>query len=78
MTDIMRQFEYVDKEDIIKKMVTVTFGRFLDYYQHAPEIEKPVAGKGSRSERGERNTRGKGEQRTPSTRGRRRLPSSLH
>ena len=59
MTDIMRQFEYVDKEDIIKKMVTVTFGRFLDYYQHAPEIEKPVAGKGSRSERGERNTRGK-------------------
>ena len=59
MTDIMRQFEYVDKEDIIKKMVTVTFGRFLDYYQHAPEIEKPVAGKGSRSERGERTTRGK-------------------
>ena len=59
MADIMRQFEYVDKEDIIKKMVTVTFGRFLDYYQHAPEIEKPMAGKGSRSERGERNTRGK-------------------
>ena len=59
MADIMRQFEYEDKEDIIKKMVTVTFGRFLDYYQHAPEIEKPVAGKGSRSERGERNTRGK-------------------
>ena len=59
MADIMRQFEYLDKEDIIKKMVTVTFGRFLDYYQHAPEIEKPVAGKGSRSERGERNTRGK-------------------
>ena len=59
MADIMRQFEYVDKEDIIKKMVTVTFGRFLDYYQHAPEIEKPVAGKGSRSERGERTTRGK-------------------
>ena len=59
MADIMRQFEYVDKKDIIKKMVTVTFGRFLDYYQHAPEIEKPVAGKGSRSERGERNTRGK-------------------
>ena len=59
MADIMRQFEYVDKEDIIKKMVTVTFGRFLDYYQHAPEIEKPVAGKGSRSERSERNTRGK-------------------
>ena len=59
MNDIMRQFEYVDKEDIIKKMVTVTFGRFLNYYQNAPEIEKPVAGKGSRSERGDRTTRGK-------------------
>ena len=59
MDDIMRQFEYVDKEDIIKKMVTVTFGRFLDYYKHAPEIEKPVAGKGSRSERGDRSMRGK-------------------
>ena len=59
MDDIMRQFEYVDKEDIIKKMVTVTFGRFLDYYKHAPEIEKPMAGKGSRSERGDRSMRGK-------------------
>ena len=59
MDDIMRQFEYVDKEDIIKKMVTVTFGRFLDYYKHAPEIEKPMAGKGSRSERGDRLMRGK-------------------
>lgn len=46
--DIKRQFEYIDKEDIIKKMVTVTFGRFLDYYKDAPVIEKPVTGKGSR------------------------------
>ena len=41
MTDINRQFEYVDKEDIIKKMVSITFGRFLDYYKNAPEIVKP-------------------------------------
>ena len=46
MTDIMRQFEYVDKEDIIKKMVTMTFGRFLDYYKDAPVIEKPSAKRG--------------------------------
>ena len=59
MDDIMRRFEYVDKEDIIKKMVTVTFGRFLDYYRNAPEIEKPMAGKASRSERNERTMRGK-------------------
>ena len=50
MEDIKRQFEYIDKEDIIKKMVTVTFGRFLDYYKDAPEIEKPNV-KGARKER---------------------------
>ena len=41
MKDITRQFEYIDKEDIIKKIVTSTFGRFLNYYKNAPEIEKP-------------------------------------
>ncbi|KXB41430.1 DEAD/DEAH box helicase [Bacteroidales bacterium KA00344] len=48
--DIYRQFEYIDKEDIVKKMITVTFGRFLDYYKNAPTIEKPST---KRSERGE-------------------------
>lgn len=42
MTDINRHFEYFDKEDIIKKIVTLTFGRFLAYYRDAPEIEKPT------------------------------------
>ena len=45
MEEIMRQFAYIDKEDIIKKMVTIYFGRFLDYYKNAPEIEKPTGGK---------------------------------
>ena len=44
--DIKRQFEYIDKEDLIKKIVTVTFGRFLDYYKNAPEIEKPTTQNG--------------------------------
>ena len=35
MADINRQFEYIDKEDIIKKMVSNTFGKFLDYYKNA-------------------------------------------
>ena len=49
MDDIKRQFEFIDKEDIIKKVVTVTFGRFLDYYKDAPEIVKPGV-KGARRE----------------------------
>ena len=54
MTDIMRQFEYVDKEDLIKKMVTMTFGRFLDYYKDAPEIEKPT-GRGGKEKGAQRS-----------------------
>lgn len=41
MAEINRHFEYVDKEDVIKKIVSMTFGRFLSYYADAPEIEKP-------------------------------------
>ena len=65
MEDINRQFEYIDKEDIIKKMVAVTFGKFLDYYKNAPEIIQPT-GKSSeiRSERG-----GKGDRRNDRSRG---------
>ena len=59
MAEINRQFEYIDKEDIIKKMVTITFGKFLDYYKSAPEIVKPESGKGSRSGEG-RGSRGEG------------------
>src|SRR5574344_3120327 len=59
MAEINRQFEYIDKEDIIKKMVTITFGKFLDYYKSAPEIVKPESGKGSRGGEG-RGSRGEG------------------
>ena len=51
MIDIKRQFEYIDKEDIIKKMVSSTFGRFLAYYKDAPVIEKPSAKGAERASR---------------------------
>ena len=55
MADIDRYFEYIDKEDLIKKIVSLEFGRFLAYYADAPEIE-PV---GTKRERGEKRERGK-------------------
>ena len=55
LADINRHFEFMDKEVIIKKLVSMTFGRFLAYYADAPEIEKPTEKKGTRKEeRGER------------------------
>ena len=58
MQDISRYFEYIDKDDLIKKIVSLEFGKFLAYYADAPEIE-PVSSK--REERGEKKERGKRE-----------------
>ncbi|WP_448907651.1 DEAD/DEAH box helicase [Hoylesella shahii] len=72
LDEIYRHFEYIDKEDIIKKIVSMTFGRFLDYYANAPEIEKPSTKhndhEGKRGEWGnareaQRGTRGKRNER---------------
>ena len=43
MQDINRYFEYIDKEEIIKKIVSLEFGKFLAYYADAPEISAPLA-----------------------------------
>ena len=56
MQDISRYFEYIDKDDIIKKIVSMEFGKFLSYYADAPEIEY-VEEKKRKEERGERKGR---------------------
>ena len=76
MTDINRYFEFMDKEDLIKKIVSMEFGKFLAYYADAPEIEAPSkssrgessgkrGGKGERSGRGDRGGRGERGARGP-------------
>ncbi|MBR6980631.1 MAG: DEAD/DEAH box helicase [Prevotella sp.] len=56
MEEINRHFEYMEKEDLIKKIVSRNFGRFLAYYADAPVIEKPSA----KSERSKGEGKGKG------------------
>ena len=57
MKDISRYFEYVEKEDLIKKIVSLEFGKFLAYYANAPEI-MPVSSKEQKDaeRRGNKNT----------------------
>lgn len=63
MQDISRYFEFVDKDELIKKIVSVEFGKFLDYYANAPEV-RIETGKKSRDEvRRERKERGRGGRR---------------
>ena len=57
MQDISRYFEYIDKEEIIKKIVSLEFGKFLSYYADAPEIEKPVKEKKEKKPQTDRQKR---------------------
>ena len=71
MEDINRHFEYFDKEDILKRIVSLEFGKFLKYYANAPEIVKPSTQR-DRKDRNEGRDGRKREKRTPES-GYRRL-----
>lgn len=65
MNDINRYFEYIDKEDIIKKIVSMEFGKFLAYYADAPEILPPsTSGKGEKGSRGTKKRQDGGKRET--------------
>ena len=44
---IYRKLDWLDKEDIIRRVVTREFGRFVEYYSNAPEPE-PVVERGAK------------------------------
>lgn len=48
LPSIYRKLDWLDKEDIIKRLISHEFNRLIDYYQDADEIEAP-------QERGSRN-----------------------
>lgn len=48
MPSIYRKLEWLDKEDIIKRMVSLEFNRFLEYYRDREEIEIPTDSRGER------------------------------
>jgi len=72
MQDISRYFEYVDKDDLIKKIVSMEFGKFLAYYADAPEILPVSSKKEDKGERAERGKKGK-KTATPTSEGYRKL-----
>ena len=54
MDEVQKRWEWLDKDDLIRRVLSREFGRFLQYYANAPEIEAPTAsskgeGKSSRS-----------------------------
>jgi ATP-dependent RNA helicase DeaD len=59
LPSIYRKLDWLDKEDIVKRLISLEFNRLIDYYQDANEIESPQerkerSGKGA-FERGKRS-----------------------
>jgi len=57
MPQIMTQLEYLTKEELLKRFVSLEFNRFLSYYKNAEDLNLPDRGF-ERGERGDRNDRG--------------------
>ena len=67
LPEVFRKFDLMEKEDLIKRMVSMQFNTFLNYYKNAPEILQPSEkgdrrgekdGFGDKRSRGDRRSRG--------------------
>ncbi|MGI6073574.1 MAG: DEAD/DEAH box helicase [Fermentimonas sp.] len=54
MPSIFRKLEWLGKEDVIKRIVSLEFNRLIEYYQFADEIEQPIETSTSGRNKGER------------------------
>lgn len=63
LPEIYRKLDWLTKEDVIKRMVSIEFNRFLEYYQGRKDIENAQDGdrrdrdRSDRGDRGDRNDR---------------------
>lgn len=63
MPSIYRKLEWLDKEDIIKRVVSLEFNRMIDYYKDNDDIE--VVDESAPRERGKRGVEAKRKKATP-------------
>lgn len=57
LPDILRKLDWLDKEDIIKRVVGREFMRFAEYYSHAPEIEPVIVQKSEETKKEKKDRR---------------------
>jgi ATP-dependent RNA helicase DeaD len=57
MPSVFRKLEWLEKEDIIKRLIALEFNRMLDYYRDADEIEEVDERKAVQEDRNERSSR---------------------
>ncbi len=61
LPSVFRKLDWLEKEDIIKRVVSLEFNRLIDYYRDAEEIEAPSDRYSSRDERGQRGRSSRGD-----------------
>lgn len=67
METINKKLEWLSKEEIIKRFVSLEFNRFLEYYKNAPDLNKKAESKSQKSDprsdrrRGDKRDRQRGE-----------------
>lgn len=64
LPSIFKKLDWLEKEDIIKRVVSLEFNRLIEYYQAAQEIEQPTDRKGdgkSGRQDGKRNRNDRGD-----------------
>jgi ATP-dependent RNA helicase DeaD len=75
MPQIMTQLEYLSKEELLKRFVSLEFNRFLSYYKNTEDLNLPE--RSERGERGERGDRGERGERGGKPGGRIRLKMNI-
>ncbi|NDW18949.1 ATP-dependent helicase [Dysgonomonas sp. 216] len=58
MPSVYRRLDWLEKEDIVKRIVSLELNRLLDYYRDAEDIEVPTGRFSKDEKRGERGDRG--------------------
>ncbi|MDR2057829.1 MAG: DEAD/DEAH box helicase [Dysgonamonadaceae bacterium] len=62
MPSIYRRLDWLGKEDVIKRLISLEFNRLIDYYQDAVDIEAPQEGGWKKQEKNSREKRGRERQ----------------
>ena len=57
LPEIYRKLDWLSKEDVIKRMVSLEFNRFLEYYRDREDIETPSDSRDRRDRRDSRDRR---------------------
>ncbi len=55
-SEVAQQLEHLDREQLVKKIISLEFNRFLEYYKNAPDLNQTVSTR-DREQRGSRPER---------------------